>query len=264
MPQTAATEGGAPSFAATPISPQLLHPHLRTAPTAAPCPRWVSDEVARQYGICSPDTEGAAKPKAAANPSASQSGWSAARAQSSKRLTSNPNAFFYRHVAPHEQQVRRQLPGSRLLYVYAHCFDAQQRSSSPEHRTGHQHASDHARCPVSCSAWLQHVCMPEAVADSCWWRPSCSRGLCARVRQAMGEWTREEHELSMRTSMNSAKRSAVFGSTTRCHEAAGVWMHMCGRPRGSGCTRSTSCSCAPRGSMGWATAGACSRRTSWH
>ena len=32
-------------------------------------------------------------------------GWSDARAFSSTQLKKNPNAYFYRHVAPHEQQV---------------------------------------------------------------------------------------------------------------------------------------------------------------
>ena len=63
------------------------------------------DKTAKQYDI----TEEADRPKAVSKPSASQSGWSSARAQSSKRLRSNPNAFFYRHVAPHEQQVRRRV-----------------------------------------------------------------------------------------------------------------------------------------------------------
>lgn len=33
-------------------------------------------------------------------------GWSDARAFASTQLQKNPNSFFYRHVAPHEQQVR--------------------------------------------------------------------------------------------------------------------------------------------------------------
>jgi hypothetical protein len=43
----------------------------------------------------------------AAIPAALKSrGWSDARAFSHTQLTKNPNAFFYRHVAPHEQQAR--------------------------------------------------------------------------------------------------------------------------------------------------------------
>lgn len=34
-------------------------------------------------------------------------GWSDARAFSHTQLQKNPNAYFYRHVAPHEQQVRQ-------------------------------------------------------------------------------------------------------------------------------------------------------------
>lgn len=42
----------------------------------------------------------------AAIPAALKSrGWSDARAFSSTQLKKNPNTFFYRHVAPHEQQV---------------------------------------------------------------------------------------------------------------------------------------------------------------
>ena len=32
-------------------------------------------------------------------------GWSAIRIKSAKELRKNPNAYFYRHVAPHEEQV---------------------------------------------------------------------------------------------------------------------------------------------------------------
>ena len=32
-------------------------------------------------------------------------GWSSIRIKSAKELRKNPNAFFYRHVAPHEEQV---------------------------------------------------------------------------------------------------------------------------------------------------------------
>lgn len=31
--------------------------------------------------------------------------WSSVRRKSAKELKKNPNAFFYRHVAPHEEQV---------------------------------------------------------------------------------------------------------------------------------------------------------------
>ena len=37
-------------------------------------------------------------------------GWSAIRLKSAKELRKNPNAFFYRHVAPHEKQVLWQCP----------------------------------------------------------------------------------------------------------------------------------------------------------
>ncbi len=37
-------------------------------------------------------------------------GWSNARAFSATQLTINPNAYFYRHVAPHEEQARCSLP----------------------------------------------------------------------------------------------------------------------------------------------------------
>ena len=32
-------------------------------------------------------------------------GWSSIRLKSAKELRKNPNAYFYRHVAPHEEQV---------------------------------------------------------------------------------------------------------------------------------------------------------------
>lgn len=32
-------------------------------------------------------------------------GWSSIRIKSAKELRKNPNAYFYRHVAPHEHQV---------------------------------------------------------------------------------------------------------------------------------------------------------------
>ena len=51
-------------------------------------------------------------------------GWSDARAFSSTQLKKNPNAYFYRHVAPHEQQVsssqlccRSSVHGRHQLYA---------------------------------------------------------------------------------------------------------------------------------------------------
>ena len=32
-------------------------------------------------------------------------GWSSIRIKSAKELRKNPNAYFYRHVVPHEHQV---------------------------------------------------------------------------------------------------------------------------------------------------------------
>ena len=69
--------------------------------------RWVCSGVAARYAI--PDEDGA--PCAAADAGGGsraaqgQHGWSNARAHSATMLTSNPNAYFYRHVAPHEEQV---------------------------------------------------------------------------------------------------------------------------------------------------------------
>lgn len=39
-------------------------------------------------------------------------GWSDARAHSATQLRKNPNAYFYRHVAPHQQQVLDHVPYS--------------------------------------------------------------------------------------------------------------------------------------------------------
>lgn len=35
----------------------------------------------------------------------SSAGWSQAQQKAAKQLQSNPNAYFYRHVVPHEKQV---------------------------------------------------------------------------------------------------------------------------------------------------------------
>ncbi len=41
-------------------------------------------------------------------------GWSDARAFAHTQLRKNPNVYFYRHVAPHEQQVRRRKQAETL------------------------------------------------------------------------------------------------------------------------------------------------------
>ena len=59
--------------------------------------------MAERYNI--PDEDGAPSKAAGAASKMAQHGWSNARAHSATMLASNPNAYFYRHVAPHEEQV---------------------------------------------------------------------------------------------------------------------------------------------------------------
>ena len=59
--------------------------------------------MAKRYGI--PDEDGADCMAVGAAAKPAQHGWSSARTHSATMLISNPNSFFYRHVAPHEEQV---------------------------------------------------------------------------------------------------------------------------------------------------------------
>lgn len=53
-------------------------------------------------------------------------GWSDARAFSHTQLLKNPNAYFYRHVAPHEQQAGcKPRPANQQLHAFATKHAAQ-------------------------------------------------------------------------------------------------------------------------------------------
>lgn len=72
----------------------MQHPPCSHRPTEY-CPRSIAHEVSP---LC-------ARPPAAIPAAQRARGWSDARAFSHTQLVKNPNAYFYRHVAPHEQQV---------------------------------------------------------------------------------------------------------------------------------------------------------------
>lgn len=58
-------------------------------------------------------------------------GWSTARAHSATLLTNNPNAYFYRHVAPHEEQVTHsQLLTDSHFATFATCRNAKEHVDS--------------------------------------------------------------------------------------------------------------------------------------
>lgn len=71
----------------------------------------VAARVAEMYGIQGgTSTEGGARSSGSSNPASAKElkakGWSGARAWASTQLRTNPNAYFYRNVAPDQQQAQ--------------------------------------------------------------------------------------------------------------------------------------------------------------
>ena len=106
-------------------------------------------------------------------------GWSDARAFSATQLRKNPNSYFYRHVAPHEQQAR------------ARAGWGGRRGGGGSSITAVQ--AVHARLPPATHtnvAATSTLCTPCAPPPPTHPPPTV---------QAQGEWTPEEHELFLRT-----------------------------------------------------------------
>jgi hypothetical protein len=67
---------------------------------------WVPSVVAERHGVLAEGATTDASRKASASQHIKAKGWSGARAKSAMMLQTNPNAFFYRHVAPDKQQAQ--------------------------------------------------------------------------------------------------------------------------------------------------------------
>jgi hypothetical protein len=112
-------------------------------------------------------------------------GWSDARAFAATQLKKNPNSYFYRHVAPHQVQVRGAAAGP--------CGEQPWMTTALT-------AKGVFFCPLCSPTTLSCVVRRFGGVDACVWG----------VRwQAQGEWTDEEHEL--------------FLSTARAHGVGDKW-----------------------------------------
>jgi hypothetical protein len=127
-----------------------------------------------------PPTHPHSHPRAAIPSNLKGRGWSDARAFSHTQLQKNPNAYFYRHVVPHEQQVMGRQPGRRWVACLGAC-----RVWRGEQGNG-----------ILC---FPAVTLPQqqSLAVSCCLPSSLACLPCPL--QAQGEWTEEEHEAFVAT-----------------------------------------------------------------
>lgn len=141
--------------------------------------------------VCSSDTDTLsllhALPSAAIPANLRNKGWSDARAFAATQLQKNPNAYFYRHVAPHEQQVVGSGAGAaqaqRCGRPLCSCWVLRVIAA-------YSTEGERSECSVLCLL-CQNVLLLQPLPALAAPAPS--------VPQAQGEWTEEEHALFLAT-----------------------------------------------------------------